>query len=182
MRQLQVSFGLAPKTGAFFGRVVRMELASVSFSAAERPLLRRWNRNRHTVEFVGFLARASATRTATQPPRAPLAQHRGAERPDATGRSKRACGTVTPRAQVLPICLRLRGNGGRRAFYAIEKFGAPERSRTPNPQIRSLVLYPVELRAPAEQRSGCGPPQLPQPHAPRQGGSSMTESGHKIGS
>ncbi len=27
--------------------------------------------------------------------------------------------------------------------------GAPERSRTPNPQIRSLVLYPVELRAPA---------------------------------
>jgi hypothetical protein len=27
------------------------------------------------------------------------------------------------------------------------KIGAPERSRTPNPQIRSLVLYPVELRA-----------------------------------
>jgi hypothetical protein len=26
--------------------------------------------------------------------------------------------------------------------------GAPERIRTPNPQIRSLVLYPVELRAP----------------------------------
>ena len=25
--------------------------------------------------------------------------------------------------------------------------GAPERSRTPNPQIRSLVLYPIELRA-----------------------------------
>ena len=25
--------------------------------------------------------------------------------------------------------------------------GAPERIRTPNPQIRSLVLYPVELRA-----------------------------------
>jgi hypothetical protein len=32
----------------------------------------------------------------------------------------------------------------------IEKIGAPERSRTPNPQIRSLVLYPIELRAPAE--------------------------------
>jgi 23S rRNA (cytosine1962-C5)-methyltransferase len=31
-----------------------------------------------------------------------------------------------------------------------EKIGAPERSRTPNPQIRSLVLYPVELRARAE--------------------------------
>jgi hypothetical protein len=33
------------------------------------------------------------------------------------------------------------------------KIGAPERSRTPNPQIRSLVLYPIELRARAEQRS-----------------------------
>ncbi len=30
---------------------------------------------------------------------------------------------------------------------AFGKIGAPERSRTPNPQIRSLVLYPVELRA-----------------------------------
>ena len=26
--------------------------------------------------------------------------------------------------------------------------GAPEKIRTPNPQIRSLVLYPIELRAP----------------------------------
>jgi hypothetical protein len=34
-----------------------------------------------------------------------------------------------------------------------EKVGAPERSRTPNPQIRSLVLYPIELRALAETRS-----------------------------
>ncbi len=35
--------------------------------------------------------------------------------------------------------------------------GAPERIRTPNPQIRSLVLYPVELRALAGGRrdSGC---------------------------
>src|SRR5439155_22812961 len=40
---------------------------------------------------------------------------------------------------------------------SIWKFGAPERSRTPNPQIRSLVLYPIELRARAEQRSRlCG--------------------------
>ena len=29
----------------------------------------------------------------------------------------------------------------------VERLGAPERSRTPNPQIRSLVLYPIELRA-----------------------------------
>jgi hypothetical protein len=33
---------------------------------------------------------------------------------------------------------------------ALEKIGAPERSRTPNPQIRSLVLYPIELRARAK--------------------------------
>jgi hypothetical protein len=39
-------------------------------------------------------------------------------------------------------------------LYGIEKFGAPERSRTPNPQIRSLVLYPIELRARAEKRAG----------------------------
>ena len=32
-------------------------------------------------------------------------------------------------------------------FRELLKIGAPERSRTPNPQIRSLVLYPVELRA-----------------------------------
>ncbi len=29
-------------------------------------------------------------------------------------------------------------------YYA---FGAPEEIRTPDPQIRSLVLYPTELRA-----------------------------------
>ena len=36
----------------------------------------------------------------------------------------------------------------------MEEIGAPERSRTPNPQIRSLVLYPIELRARAEKRAG----------------------------
>jgi hypothetical protein len=49
--------------------------------------------------------------------------------------------------------------GGRRASEdahprLARKIGAPERSRTPNPQIRSLVLYPIELRARAEQPSG----------------------------
>jgi hypothetical protein len=33
---------------------------------------------------------------------------------------------------------------GKTAFW---KAGAPEETRTPNPQIRSLVLYPIELRA-----------------------------------
>ena len=31
--------------------------------------------------------------------------------------------------------------------YDIDKIGAPEEIRTPDPQIRSLVLYPAELRA-----------------------------------
>jgi hypothetical protein len=37
------------------------------------------------------------------------------------------------------------------AFYNSLKSGAPEETRTPNPQIRSLVLYPIELRV---QRRG----------------------------
>ena len=31
--------------------------------------------------------------------------------------------------------------------YVIDFIGAPEEIRTPDPQIRSLVLYPAELRA-----------------------------------
>jgi hypothetical protein len=33
------------------------------------------------------------------------------------------------------------------ALTAVAKTGAPEEIRTPDPQIRSLVLYPAELRA-----------------------------------
>ena len=43
-----------------------------------------------------------------------------------------------------PLATRLRLDTG---------LGAPERSRTPNPQIRSLVLYPIELRARAKKRA-----------------------------
>ena len=32
--------------------------------------------------------------------------------------------------------------------------GAPEGIRTPDPQIRSLVLYPAELPAPLEEKGG----------------------------
>src|SRR5215831_6832818 len=35
-----------------------------------------------------------------------------------------------------------------------EDFGAPEEIRTPDPQIRSLVLYPAELRARLAHRAG----------------------------
>src|ERR1700743_2327213 len=37
--------------------------------------------------------------------------------------------------------------------------GAPEEIRTPDPQIRSLVLYPAELRARFSLISGLGRPQ-----------------------
>ena len=35
-----------------------------------------------------------------------------------------------------------------KALALKEKLGAPGRTRTSNPQIRSLVLYPIELRVP----------------------------------
>ena len=35
-------------------------------------------------------------------------------------------------------------------MQVIEKTGAPGEIRTPNPQIRSLVLCPIELRARSE--------------------------------
>jgi hypothetical protein len=38
------------------------------------------------------------------------------------------------------------------SVQVIEKIGAPEEIRTPDPQIRSLVLYPAELRV----RLPCG--------------------------
>jgi hypothetical protein len=37
--------------------------------------------------------------------------------------------------------------------------GAPERIRTSDPQIRSLVLYPAELRARYALREKCGGPR-----------------------
>jgi hypothetical protein len=39
--------------------------------------------------------------------------------------------------------------------------GAPEKIRTPDPQIRSLVLYPTELRALLANHAG---ESLPQPN------------------
>src|SRR5258705_8287320 len=35
----------------------------------------------------------------------------------------------------------------------VREGGAPGKTRTSNPQIRSLVLYPIELRAPARGRT-----------------------------
>ncbi len=42
------------------------------------------------------------------------------------------------------------------AFLSHWKDGAPGETRTPNPQIRSLVLYPIELRAPSHDRTERG--------------------------
>jgi hypothetical protein len=45
----------------------------------------------------------------------------------------------------------------------IEKNGAPGEIRTPNPQIRSLVLCPIELRARSDQPSALRRPQDERP-------------------
>ena len=42
----------------------------------------------------------------------------------------------------------------RLAFAVLYRNGAPEEIRTPDPQIRSLVLYPAELRARFDRKSG----------------------------
>jgi hypothetical protein len=39
--------------------------------------------------------------------------------------------------------------------YGIKRNGAPERIRTSDPQIRSLMLYPAELRARIRRHSKC---------------------------
>src|SRR5215475_4511383 len=54
-----------------------------------------------------------------------------------------------------------RENGGFWRSQVLYRNGAPERIRTPNPQIRSLVLYPVELRAHVAAKGSaalCRPP------------------------
>src|SRR6476660_3470085 len=43
------------------------------------------------------------------------------------------------------------------AFPVFQRSGAPEEIRTPDPQIRSLVLYPAELRALVAHRAGNAP-------------------------
>src|SRR5580692_6448701 len=52
--------------------------------------------------------------------------------------------------------------------FSLRKTGAPERIRTSDPQIRSLVLYPAELRALLEARSYIGEPlQRQAPSGPQ---------------
>src|SRR5438105_4098868 len=88
--------------------------------------------------------------------RAAIAERReGAHAPDTYVRSGRALRSRgrEPRfggsifARVVYIASTLFDVNRLDPLYLFEKIGAPERSRTPNPQIRSLVLYPVELRA-----------------------------------
>ena len=46
------------------------------------------------------------------------------------------------------------------AFLVLYRDGAPEEIRTPDPQIRSLVLYPAELRALMRCRGALGRPRF----------------------
>lgn len=48
---------------------------------------------------------------------------------------------------LLPICYLGRFPGFVKSPETPGLYGAPEESRTPNLQIRSLMLYPIELRA-----------------------------------
>jgi hypothetical protein len=52
-----------------------------------------------------------------------------------------------------PVCPRLSAHNVREPEKP-GKYGAPEEIRTPDPQIRSLVLYPAELRARTPLRRG----------------------------
>ena len=56
----------------------------------------------------------------------------------------------------------------RNSMHVFEKTGAPEEIRTPDPQIRSLVLYPAELRARRPFDGGRpDPPMIGRPDATR---------------
>ena len=57
-----------------------------------------------------------------------------------------ACGTRTPSQSPARPASGVRC-GPAKALFLLGKNGAPERIRTSDPQIRSLVLYPAELRA-----------------------------------
>ena len=54
----------------------------------------------------------------------------------------------------------LHSSHDRRSSDLVNSAGAPEEIRTPDPQIRSLVLYPAELRAriPASEATQAPPP------------------------
>src|SRR6476660_2617858 len=64
---------------------------------------------------------------------------------------KLCCAVVT--MSLSPLCNPRQNSASQFCIYALEFIGAPEEIRTPDPQIRSLVLYPAELRA----RLGQGP-------------------------
>src|SRR5712671_683001 len=51
-----------------------------------------------------------------------------------------------------------RKNGGVLQCPVLYRSGAPEEIRTPDPQIRSLVLYPAELRARFHEAIGLNSP------------------------
>ncbi len=78
-------------------------------------------------------------------------------------RGRRSTNLRTPRQRILQTDCKPRRESRARKMQATDMKkgnGAPERIRTSDPQIRSLVLYPAELRARLEalarQRRGAG--------------------------
>ncbi len=53
---------------------------------------------------------------------------------------------LEPATYGLEGCCSIQLSYKRIEWYLLMLGGTPEGSRTPNPQIRSLVLYPIELR------------------------------------
>jgi hypothetical protein len=72
--------------------------------------------------------------------------------PRRTGHAAAGLKSLSRRRAAWRPSVRLMGRPERRSVFlsslrSLRKTGAPEEIRTPDPQIRSLVLYPAELRA-----------------------------------
>src|SRR5918992_2919537 len=90
----------------------------------------------------------------------PRAARRSRARSDQQAQGRSGTPNAAPREA---LTARAAGPNVRRMAKLLEKSGAPGETRTPNPQIRSLVLYPIELRArvfgtlgPASRRPAAG--------------------------
>src|SRR5690349_4796260 len=107
-----------------------------------------------TVRTVTLCARPSrVTNRRWSPGVIPVNDGGAPGRPDGTGRrvvhpdTRSAMTTIPTAASRGPRVIVIRNERGDRAASSIEN-GAPGGNRTPGLQVRSLSLYPTELRAP----------------------------------
>jgi hypothetical protein len=118
------------------------------------------NRAHTTGAANGFPARlATSIKIEEFPVKFPNITETSGRRPRSAsnGEAKRFPALGHPRPRRVRPCRTLAGHKKRargRSLRKSREFGAPEEIRTPDPQIRSLVLYPAELRAPLKVRAG----------------------------